>query len=75
LTEAREPLHFEEIHDRLNAAMGERQGDYRLRVCLRFWVGQKVVERFRTRYRAVDAGTFAKDAARLWTEVAKRDER
>lgn len=75
LAEAAGPLHFEEIHDRLNAAMGARQADYRLRVCLRFWVGQKVVERFRTRYRAVDRATFATEAARLWSEAAKREER
>lgn len=72
LAEAGEPLHFEEIHERLNAAMGDRQADYRLRVCLRFWAGQKVVERFRTRYRAVNAETFLDDAARLWSEAQQR---
>ena len=71
LAESREPLHFEEIHDRLNAAMGERQADYRLRVCLRFWAGHKVVERFRTRYRAVDPAAFVNDAERLWLQASK----
>src|SRR3954465_3605528 len=51
LEQADQPLHFDDLLDRLNAAMGQRQADYRLRVCLRFWVARNVVERFRTRYR------------------------
>jgi hypothetical protein len=70
LADATEPLHFDEIHQRLNAAMGGRQADYRLRVCLRFWVAQKVVERFRTRYRATGPGAFPDDANRLWSHAA-----
>jgi hypothetical protein len=75
IAQATEPLHFEEIHDRLNAAMGNRQADYRLRVCLRFWTGQKVVERFRTRYRAVNSETFLQDCERLWAQATKHDQR
>jgi hypothetical protein len=70
LAEAAGPLHFEELLDRLNAAMGERQADYRLRVCLRFWVGQKVVERFRTRYRVVDGESFVHEARELWETIS-----
>jgi hypothetical protein len=75
IAQATQPLHFEEIHERLNAATRERHADYRLRVCLRFWTGQKVVERFRTRYRAVNPQTFAQDAERLWAQAAKQDQR
>ncbi len=69
LARAEQPLHFDELLERLNKAMGDRQADYRLRVCLRFWVGHKLVERFRTRYRVVDAGTFLARAKSLWEEV------
>jgi hypothetical protein len=69
LAAAAEPLHFEDLLDRLNAAMNERQADYRLRVCLRFWAARGRVQRFRTRYRAVDAGAFLREAERLWGEL------
>lgn len=69
LAEAREPLHFEEILERLNKATGERQADYRLRVCLRFWLSHQVVERFRTRYRAIEAGGFLQAAKGLWDQL------
>jgi hypothetical protein len=69
LAAATEPLHFEDLLERLNAAMGERQADYRLRVCLRFWAARGKVERFRTSYRAADAATFSNDAQTLWAEL------
>jgi hypothetical protein len=69
LAQASEPLHFDELLERLNGAMHERQADYRLRVCLRFWLGHKLVERFRTRYRAVDPKTFIIAAQALWDEA------
>ena len=69
LADAREPLHFEELLDRLNNATGERHADYRLRVCLRFWAQYKLIERFRTRYRAANAKTLVHDAQKLWEEL------
>lgn len=68
IAEADGPLHFEDIHDRLNRAMGERQADYRVRVCLRFWLNHRVIERFRTRYRAKEPGGFFKQAMGLWEQ-------
>jgi hypothetical protein len=69
LAETTAPLHFEEFLDRLNAAMGQRQADYRLRVCLRFWLAHGRVQRFRTRYRATEAGTFLREAEGLWDKA------
>jgi hypothetical protein len=69
LAQTAEALHFEELLDRLNGAMRERQADYRLRVCLRFWLGHKLIERFRTRYRAADPKTFVTAAQTLWDEA------
>jgi hypothetical protein len=69
LADAAEPAHFEELLDRLNAATDERQADYRLRVCLRFWIAKGKVERSRTRYRAVDRATFLADAQSLWNSL------
>jgi len=66
LARATEPLHFEELLDGLNKETGERQADYRLRVCLRFWLGHGLVERFRTRYRAKEADGFAARAMQEW---------
>jgi hypothetical protein len=70
LEQADQPLHFDDLLDRLNAAMGQRQADYRLRVCLRFWVARNAVERFRTRYRVTpDAAPFSARAQSLWDAV------
>jgi hypothetical protein len=69
LAHADQPLHFDELLERLNTAMGDRQADYRLRVCLRFWLGHKLVERFRTRYRVIEAKTFSASARSLWEEA------
>jgi hypothetical protein len=71
LADAREPLHFEEFLDRLNSATGERHADYRLRVCLRFWGQHKLIERFRTRYRALNAKTLVQDAEKLWEQLSR----
>jgi hypothetical protein len=67
LSKATQPLHFEELHEQFNTAMGDRQPDYRLRVCLRFWLHHKIIERSRTRYRATDPATFLTHAGALWT--------
>src|SRR5437762_1071749 len=69
LAEARDPLHFDELHDRLNAATNERHADYRLRVCLRFWSNHKLIERFRTRYRAANPKALVQDAQKLWEQL------
>ena len=71
LAEAGEPVHFDELLDRLNTAMNQRQADYRLRVCLRFWGQRGLVGRFRTRYRATDAGTFVRAAESAWEELSR----
>jgi hypothetical protein len=70
LARGTDPLHFDDLLAQLNQAMGERQADYRLRVCLRCWLHHKLVQRFRTRYRATDPTTFADRAARLWETLA-----
>jgi hypothetical protein len=37
---------------------------------LRFWLAHKLVERFRTRYRVVEAGAFEGRAKSAWEEAA-----
>jgi hypothetical protein len=69
LAAAGEPVHFEELLEGLNREMGERQADYRLRVCLRFWLARGLVERFRTRYRAKEAGGFVERAMGEWQKA------
>ena len=69
LAGAAEPLHFDELLEGLNRETGERQADYRLRVCLRFWIGHGLVERFRTRYRAKDAAAFAEQSRAAWEKA------
>ncbi len=73
LADAAQPMHFEEVMERLNAATGERQADYRLRVCLRFWLAHRAVQRFRTRYRVADSEKFTERAEQLWTDAAGAD--
>lgn len=63
---AAEGVHFDELLEGLNREMGERQADYRLRVCLRFWVGLGLVERFRTRYRVKGGEGFGGRARKAW---------
>jgi len=63
---AGQPLHFEDLLDRLNQLTNQRQPDYRLRVCLRFWLHHGVIERFRTRYRAKAPTDFPQTATALW---------
>ena len=70
LAQTAEPLHFEDLLERLNEAMKERQADYRLRVCLRFWTAKGTVERFRTRYRALERETFVAEAEGLWRALS-----
>jgi hypothetical protein len=73
LEQADQPLHFDDLLDRLNAAMGQRQADYRLRVCLRFWLAHKGVERFRTRYRITsDPDPFTVRARSFWDAAKHR---
>ena len=66
LEKARDGVHFDELLEGLNREMGERQADYRLRVCLRFWVGLGLVERFRTRYRVKGGDGFMGRARKAW---------
>lgn len=70
VADAEEPLHFDELLDRLNAAMNQRQADYRLRVCLRFWVQHELVRRFRTRYHAADPATFVGEGEQVRKDLA-----
>jgi hypothetical protein len=65
-------LHFDELVERLNAKLGERQPDYRLRVALRFWLAGNAILRSRTKYKAVDRATFRETARRLWDELGKK---
>jgi hypothetical protein len=66
------PLHFDELAERLNARLGERQPDYRLRVALRFWLAGNAILRSRTKYKAVDRRSFVETARRMWDELAMR---
>jgi hypothetical protein len=69
LAAAAEPMHFDDLLDQLNQAVGEKQAEYRLRVCLRFWANKGLVQRFRTRYRAVDPQTFVERSGAAWHEL------
>ena len=65
-------LHFDELVERLNARMGERQPDYRLRVALRFWLAGNAILRSRTKYKPADRGTFRETARSMWEALARK---
>jgi hypothetical protein len=65
-------MHFDELVERLNARMGERQPDYRLRVALRFWLAGGAILRSRTKYKAVDRNVFRETARAMWDELARK---
>jgi hypothetical protein len=65
-------LHFDELTERLNARMGERQPDYRLRVALRFWLAGGAILRSRTKYKPLERRTFLDTARRMWEELAAK---
>jgi hypothetical protein len=66
---AEQALHFDELVERLNAKLGERQPDYRLCVALSFWLAGNAILRSRTKYRAADRDTLRETAKRLWEEL------
>lgn len=70
IAQAGEAMHFDELMEQINARLGERQPDYRLRVALRYWTTQGVVARFRTRYRALDPGRFEAVSRQLWETLS-----
>ena len=72
MTAAEPALHFDELVERLNARMGERQPDYRLRVALRFWLAGNAILRSRTKYKPVERRTFVDTARRMWEELAAK---
>ena len=65
-------LHFDELVERLNAKVGDRQPDYRLRVALRFWLAGNVILRSRTKYKPVDRTSFKETARRMWDELGRK---
>ena len=65
-------MHFDELVERLNARMGERQPDYRLRVALRFWLAGGAILRSRTKYKAVDRNAFRETARSMWDALARK---
>jgi hypothetical protein len=69
---AESALHFDELVERLNARMGDRQPDYRLRVALRFWLAGGAILRSRTKYKPVERRTFVETARRLWDDLASK---
>ena len=69
LAGAAEPMHFDDLLAELNQAVGEKQAEYRLRVCLRFWASKGLVQRFRTRYRAADPQGFVERSGAAWREL------
>lgn len=72
LAAAEPALHFDELVERLNARMGERQPDYRLRVALRFWLAGNAILRSRTKYKPLERRTFVDTAQRMWVELAAK---
>ena len=71
LAAAPEALPFEDLMERLNAQVGQRQPDYRLRVALRFWMTHEAVLRSRTKYRAAERSGFEARAAELWSALER----
>jgi hypothetical protein len=69
---AEQALHFDELVERLNAKVGERQPDYRLRVALRFWLAGNAILRSRTKYKPIDRPAFRDTARRLWDDLAAK---
>ena len=72
LASAEQALHFDELMERLNARVGQRQPDYRLRVALRFWLAGGTILRSRTKYKPVERQTFVETVRRLWEELAAK---
>ena len=72
LAAAEPALHFDELMERLNARMGARQPDYRLRVALRFWLAGNAILRSRTKYKPVERRTFIETSRRMWEELAAK---
>ncbi|HYE17662.1 MAG TPA: hypothetical protein VEA69_04415 [Tepidisphaeraceae bacterium] len=70
LLAAHGPLHFDELLNRLNEASPERQADYRLRVCLRFWITTGLAQRIKTRYRPTNPDTFESATRDAWDHLA-----
>lgn len=62
-------LHFEELLEKVNAKLSERQSEYRVRVALRFWMNHGAVGRFRAKYQP-EGDDFLKTARQLWDELA-----
>ena len=75
LSEATGALHFDELMDRLNARLPQRQPDYRLRVALRFWMAAQAVTRLRTRYKAASPREFPQLSERLWEQLRAERQR
>lgn len=69
LAASSEPLHFDQLMERVNRRLGQRQPDYRLRVALRFWLAQHLAQRGRTRYWPVDRQGFVRQARQVWDQL------
>jgi hypothetical protein len=69
LADAEGALHFDELMDRLNGRLPQRQPDYRLRVALRFWMAAGAIARYRTRYKATNPREFPQASRRLWENL------
>lgn len=68
LAEATEPIHFEVMQEGLTRRLGRTPPDYLPRVCIRFWMSTDppLVEKIRTRYRAIRPAKFIQEARRTW---------
>lgn len=68
LAGAAKPLKFEEIAKRVKKELGHMPAVYQLRVALRFWTQPEVglVDKVRTRYRAVQLAHLERDARAAW---------
>lgn len=71
LAEATEPIHFEVMQEGLARHLGRTPPDYLPRVCIRFWMSIEppLVEKIRTRYRAIRPAKLVQDARREWRQL------
>lgn len=70
-----EPAHFEILMEGVARRLGRAQPDYLLRTCIRFWMATDppLVEKIRTRYRAIRPATFLRDARKAWRQAAAQE--
>lgn len=73
---ATEPRHFDAIQANRGQELGEVTPDYLPRMCVRFWLNTDppLLEKVRTRYRAVRRSSMVRDAGTEWRRLADKVE-